>query len=178
MKFTERLYLETKESHTVVDKHPFVALIRKNDIAAKLYIDLNKICIYELQKTLKIGVTPPNDVNILQTKLFRDIDQPDMFINEPLNELLILCKQYPLALGYQFYLGLLFGGNMLKKMIRDPVSQEFLTYTNSKQLIIDFKDYLDQNITEPVKQEEFINVVNKSYKLIKLCFDTFVKKCN
>ena len=51
MKFTERLYLETKDSHKQVDNHPFVNLIRKNDIAAKLYIDLNKICIYEDNKT-------------------------------------------------------------------------------------------------------------------------------
>jgi heme oxygenase len=172
MKFTERLYLETKDSHTIVDKHAFVALIRKNDIAAKLYIDLNKICIYELQKVLNL-----KDKR-LQSLLFRDIDQPDMFINEQLNELLILCKEYPLALGYQWYLGILNGGNMLKKMIRDPVSQEFLTYTNSKQLIIDFKDYLDQSVTDPIKQEEFINVVNKSYKLIKRCFDKFTERCS
>jgi hypothetical protein len=172
MKFTERLYLETKDTHKDVDKHSFVALIRKNDISAKLYIDLNKICIYELQKAFNLKDKQ------LQQGLFRDIDQPDMFINEPLNELLILCKQYPLALGYQWYLGILNGGNMLKKMIRDPVSQDFLTYQNSKQLIIDFKDYLDQSVTDPIKQEEFINVVNKSYKLIKLCFDKFIERFN
>lgn len=171
MKFTEQLYLETKESHEQVDKHPFVNLIRKNDLAAKLYINLNKICIYELQKYLKL------EDSELQNELYRDIDQPEIFIYSDLNELLLLCKQYPLQLSYQWYLGLLFGGNMLKKMISDPISQEFLTYQNSKKLIINFKNYLDENVTDTIKQKEFINVVNKSYKLIKRCFDKFSEKC-
>lgn len=174
MKFTERLYLETKDSHKIIDMHPFVNLIRKNDIAAKLYIDFNKICIYELQKHLKLRVTPPNDVNILQTKLFREIEQPDIFINESLNELLILCKQYPLEAEYMFKAGLIMGGNLLKKYVNIE-DHDFLTFKNPKQLFNELKDYLDQNVEN---HDLFIKNVNNIYKQIKKCFDNFFTKCN
>lgn len=168
MKFTERLYLETKDSHKILDKHPFVALIRKNDIAAKLYIDLNKICIYELQKYLKL------EDSELQQKLFRDIDQPDMFINESLNELLILCKQYPLEAEYMFKAGLIMGGNLLKKYVNIE-DHDFLTFKNPKQLFNELKDYLDKYVEN---HDLFIKNVNNIYKQIKKCFDYYFKKCS
>jgi hypothetical protein len=168
MKFTERLYQETKESHTEVDRHIFVNLIRKNDIAAKLYIDLNKICIYELQKTLDLKDKQ------LQQDLFRDIDQPDMFINEPLNELLILCKEYPLEAEYMFKAGLIMGGNLLKKYVNIE-DHNFLTFKNPKQLFKELKDYLDQYVQD---HDLFIKNVNNIYKQIKKCFDKFAVKCN
>ena len=101
MKFTEQLYQETKDMHKEVDCHQFVALIRKNDIAAKLYIDLNKICIYELQKNLDLENCE------LQKELHREIEQPDIYINEPLNELLILCREFSLESEYMFKGGLI-----------------------------------------------------------------------
>jgi hypothetical protein len=164
MKFTERLYLETKEAHKTVDSHPFVSLIRTNNMAGELYINFNKICIYELQKTFKL-----NDVH-LQARLYRDIEQPDIFINKSLNELLILCRQFPLELGYAFYLGLLFGGNILKKMIPNKDEHDFFSFENPKQLITEFKNYLDNNVSN---HDEFISNVNEVYKLIKEIFDEF-----
>jgi hypothetical protein len=163
--FTERLYLETKESHTIVDKHPFVSLIRKNKLAGEMYINFNKICIYELQLCLKL-----KDVN-LQSKLYRDIEQPDMYITCTLSSLLKHCKKFSLESSYQFYLGLLFGGNMLKKML--PDYYDFLTYRDSKELITEFKDYLNNNVTD---EKLFIKNVNDAYKLIKCVFDEFYEK--
>ena len=163
--FTERLYLETKESPTVVDKHPFVSLIRKNKLAGEMYINFNKICIYELQQTLKL-----KDAN-LQTKLYRKIEQPDMYITPNLSSLLKYCRDFNLESSYQFYLGLLFGGNMLKKML--PEHYDFLTYTESKELITEFKDYLNNHVTN---QALFIKNVNDAYKLIKCVFDEFYEK--
>jgi hypothetical protein len=163
--FTERLYLETKESHTIVDKHPFVSLIRKNKLAGEMYINFNKICIYELQLYLKL-----KDSN-LQSKLYRDIEQPDMYITSSLSSLLKHCKEFNLESSYQFYLGLLFGGNMLKKML--PEHYDFLTYTDSKELISEFKEYLNENVTN---QTLFIKNANDAYKLIKCIFDEFYEK--
>lgn len=168
MKFTERLYLETKDSHTNVDKHQFVALIRKNNIAAKLYIDLNKICIYELQKHLKLENLE------LQSLLFRDIDQTDMFINSDLNKLLTLCKQYPLEAEYMFKGGLIMGGNLLKKYVNIE-DHDFLTFNNPKQLFNELKDYLDQYVQD---HDLFIKNVNNIYKQIKKCFDKFTERCS
>lgn len=164
MTFTEKLYIKTKPSHTIVDKHPFVSLIRKNKKAGEMYINFNKICIYEIQKVLKL-----NNQELLK-ELHRDIEIPDMYISETLNELLIHCKKYPLESSYQFYLGLLFGGNMLKRMLL--TDHDFLTYNNPKQLISKFKNYLCDNISES-QQDLFIDNVNDAYKLINILFDEF-----
>jgi len=162
LKFTDKLYKETKEMHSVVDRHPFVSL-KNNKLAGERYINFNKICIFELQQTLKL-----KDVN-LQIKLYRDIEQPDIFISDTLCKLLRHCKEFPLESAYQFYLGLLFGGNILKKMLPDHC--EFLTYNNKSELILELKDYLNKNVYD---QEKFINNVNTAYKLIKELFDELI----
>ena len=48
MSFTNRLYAETKDSHTQVDRHPFVSMIRTNKLAGEMYVNFNKICIQEI----------------------------------------------------------------------------------------------------------------------------------
>jgi hypothetical protein len=167
--FTDKLYNETKDSHTAVDRHPFVSMIRKNKLAGEMYINFNKICIHELQQVLKLK-------NIeLSTKLYRDIELPDIYITNTLSNLLNHCRKYPVESAYQFYLGLLFGGNMLKRML--PEFHDFLTYENSKELIHDFKTYLCENIDE-THHDIFIHNVNESYKLIKTLFDEFYNRLN
>ncbi len=164
MSFTDILYLETKDSHTNVDKHPFVSMIRKNKLAGELYINFNKICIHEIQKVLDL-----KDKQLLHN-LYRNFDVPDIYITPTLQELLTHCKSCPLESAYQFYLGLLFGGNMLKRML--PEYNDFLTYENPKNLIHDFKTYLCDNVDE-IERIKFIENVNVSYKLIKKLFDEF-----
>jgi heme oxygenase len=73
-------------------------------------------------------------------------------------------------LGYAFYLGLLFGGNILKKMIPNKDEHDFFSFENPKQLITEFKNYLDNNVSN---HDEFISNVNEVYKLIKEIFDEF-----
>ena len=160
--FTDNLYMDTKNAHTQVDKHPFVSLIRTNKIAGTLYINFNKICIHEIQNS---SHNIPED---LYKKLYRQIDLDDIYISPTLLEIIQHCRSYPLESAYQFYLGLLFGGNMLKRML--PEYTEFLTYENNKQLISDFKNYLNNNITN---QDQFIQRVNECYTLIKLLFDEY-----
>lgn len=163
--FTDRLYLETKDSHKAVDKHPFVSLIRKNKLAGEMYINFNKICIHEIQNILSLKD------KALYNKLYKQIDIPDIYITKNLNTLLQHCRTYPLESAYQFYLGLLFGGNMLKRMI--PEHADFLTYQDSKELIDEFKSYLCKNVNE---EDKFIQHVNKAYDIIKTVFDDFYNK--
>ena len=170
MTFTERLYIETKDSHKIVDKHPFVSMIRKDKIAGDMYINFNKLCINEIQNVLDL------QDKVLQKKLYRDFLLPDVYITPVYHELLKHCKKYPVESAYQFYLGLLFGGNMLKRML--PEHNDFLTYENSKSLITDFKLYLCKNISTVQEQKRFINNVNKSYGIIKDLFDEFYEICN
>lgn len=169
MSFTDKLYLATKDSHTIVDRHSFVSMIRKDKLAGEMYINFNKICIYEIQNVLELRDKK------LQSNLYRDFDIPEIYITSTLQELLAHCKKYPLESAYQFYLGLLFGGNMLKRML--PEHYDFLTYEGPKELITEFKDYLCNNVTES-EQDIFINNVNKSYELIKKLFDEFYNKLN
>lgn len=164
MSFTELLYEETKNLHNVVDRHPFVGLIRKNKMAGEMYINFNKLCINEIQKTIVL-----ND-DVLYGKLSKDIMMPDVYISNVLSKILEHCKEYPLESGYQFYLGLLFGGNILKKML--PEYEEFLTYDNPKELIVEFKNYLCNNVNEK-DYDRFINNVKKLYILINELFDEF-----
>lgn len=162
MSFTEKLYLKTKAEHTIVDRHPFVSMIRKNKLAGQTYINFNKICICEIQSVLKL-----KDVH-LQNRLYRNIEKPEMYVSSTLQELLNHCKTYPLESAYQFYLGLLFGGNMLKKMLSEY--DDFLTYDNPKELIIEFKQCICDDV---VDQDLFIKNVNDAYRLIKKLFDEF-----
>ena len=167
MSFTERLFKETHESHKIVDKHPFVSLIKDNLLASDLYINFNKICIYEIQKYLKL-----ND-NDLQNRLHKNVVFPEKILSQfpSLNTLLTQCKTYPLETEYMFKLGLLKGGNLLKKYVH-PSHYDFLTFTNPTTLCNDFKHYLNTNVPQS-EQESFIKHVNQTYNLIKLCFDDF-----
>ena len=164
--FTKRLYEETKDLHLQVDRHPFVDLMRTEIDAGNIYINFNKICIYEMQKTIKI-----ND-NSLENKLHRSIEQPEMFITDSLASLLSSCKKFPLEHCYLFILGLLKGGHILKKYI-SPEHYSFLTFDNSRELADEFKNYIDNFVTDENDQNKFIDNVKNSYKLIKLVFDDF-----
>lgn len=173
MSFTEFLFKKTCESHKTVDKHPFVSLIKDNKLASDLYIAFNKICIDETQKTLIL-----QDIN-LQNKLHKNLENlEEEYINHPIfltsssfNILLNHCKKYPLETEYMFKLGLMKGGNILKKYV-DSCHHDFLTFIDPNTLCNNFKHYLNTNI-HPLEQESFIIHVNDAYKLIKLCFDDF-----
>lgn len=174
MLFRNKLYENTKESHKVVDKHNFVNLIRTNKEAGELYINMNKICIKNIQEEIQIrlsnGDSDWESFRLLFGKLYKDIDV-QFGRTKNMNELLERCIEYPLEHAYMFILGLLFGGKLLSRYL--PEHTKFLQYDNSKELINDFKDYLDENVKD---QDEFINIVNKSYKLISEIFDDFCIK--
>lgn len=173
MTFTKQLYLQTKESHKIVDSSPFVELIRTNKCSGKIYVNFNKICINVIQDTLK------NDNNeLIKTdfykKMHRNIQPFDFFISNNLLELLDRCEKYPLEHSYMFFLGLLFGGNLLTKFL--PESTEFFKFENPSKLIKDFKDYINKTVDTKEKQESFIKIVNESYTIIALIFDEFYKR--
>jgi hypothetical protein len=172
--FRERLYNSTKESHKEVDRHKFVNLIRNKKDAGEMYINMNKICIKyiqnEIQKHLENDKSEWEPFRSLFGKLYKDItvNCDILEVSSNMNKLLNRCKEHPLEHGYMFILGLLFGGKLLSTYLPDHI--DFLTYNNSKELINEFKDYLDNNV---IDQDKFINIVNTSYKLISEIFDDF-----
>jgi hypothetical protein len=160
MEFTRKVYLETKDSHSIVDKHPFVELIKTNEKAANMYIDFNKICIKHIQKTISTVISDD-----LSKKLYRNCDNKLDIECEFMTILLNRCEKFPLEHAYMFYLGLLAGGSILKKYIPKE-HDEFLTFENSKELTKEFKHFLND-----YNSSEFINIVKESYSLIKNVFD-------
>lgn len=168
MTFCERLYKETKEYHMIIDNHPFTKLIKTNKKAGDMYINFNKICIYQIQKYILL-----KDL-VLQKKLIMNFELPDIFITDNLSKLVIRCGKFTIEHAYMFYLGLFSGGSILKKYIGCD-HHDFLTFENPKELSNKLKAYLNANV---LNEKEFISEVKDSYKLIKLCFDDFYKTFN
>jgi hypothetical protein len=165
MNFCKQLYLETKECHNQVDIHPFVELIKINTKAGDIYIEFNKICINAIQTKNFLPI-------LLEKKLNRNCKskRKTSLSNYEL-QLINRCKKFPLEHEYLFKLGLLAGGNMLKKYISKEHHQ-FLTFENPKELIIEFKTYINDNVFIN-NQDKFIENVKESYKLIKNIFDEY-----
>jgi hypothetical protein len=176
MSFSDRLRIETKNCHLIVDKHPFVSLIKSNSKAGYLYMQFNKICVLELQKH-KFG-------SDLFDKFKYDISEKDidLSLKSKLNLFLERCNKYYLEHFYMIQLGLLFGGNMLKKILPEDEKYFFDTLNLSDkeriQLIQEFKTYLDNSITTESEQLTFIKNVNDSYLIIKDIFDNFLLLLN
>ena len=83
-------------------------------------------------------------------------------------------EKYPLEHSYMFYLGIMFGGNLLTKFV--PESKDFFKFDNSSKLVKEFKDYINKTVDTKEKQDSFIKIVNDSYNIIALIFDEFYKK--
>lgn len=173
MQFTDILRNSTYNSHKTVDNHKFVTLIRTDKCSGKIYVHFNQICINIIQNTLKNTNNKLIKTNFYK-KMYRDIEVFDFFISNNLLTLLNRCEEFPLEHSYMFFLGLLFGGNLLTKFL--PESTEFFKFENSNQLIKDFKDYINKTVDTKEKQESFINIVNESYAIIALIFDEFYNK--
>jgi hypothetical protein len=171
MDFSKRLLYETKLEHSYIDAHPFTQLIKTNKDAGNLYINFNKICIYQTQKHINHLYSNTD----LQHLLYIHFALPEFYISQHLSDLIIRCNKYPLEHEYMFKLGLISGGNILKKYI-DSKHHEFLTFNDSSYLLVQFKTFLNQNIIEETQQLQFIQNVQQSYKLIQLCFNDFYAK--
>ena len=173
--FTRELSSETKNNHSKVDHHEFSRSISLNPLAGQMYVNFNKICINEIQKVL---VTKGYKHQVFE-QLHRNIDIDSsklvrLYACDSLNVLVNRCKDYPLEHAYMFYLGLLFGGSMLQKMLPHE-DQTFFQYDNRQKLIQEFKTFLNEYITDIQRQKQFIECVNHSYVLIYDIFSDLQK---
>ena len=148
MKFSEKLRIETKSTHLMVDRHPFVNLIKTNPTAGYLYMQFNKISVLELQKNaLSKNKLPFSKFNYKISE--KDIEIS--LINIPHFKLFLeRCHNHYLEHFYMIQLGLLFGGNMLKKILpeneKDFFDIEGLSDKGRLELIKEFKEYLDNKL--------------------------------
>ena len=169
MDFCKKLYFETKKYHRNIDNHEFVKLIKTDIKAADIYIEFNKMCINSIQTQNFLPI-------LLENKLNRDCETKRNFSSFSNYELQLInrCIEFPLEHSYMLYLGIISGGNLLKKYISEK-HHLFLTFENPKELSLEFKTYLNENVPNEY-QDEFIENVKESYKLIKNIFDEYIKK--
>jgi hypothetical protein len=164
MLFSKVLHDSTIENHKRVDSHLFVEMIKTNKLAGEMYINFNKMCIEVIQN---------NNNNEFIKELYRDTSSfCKKTINDSMRLLLERCEKYPMEHGYMLYLGILYGGNLLKRYL--PEHSEFLTFNDSKEKIKRFKELLDNIPLED--QQLFVNRVNESYGLIYDIFTIYNKQ--
>lgn len=164
--FSVKLHDYTMDNHKRVDKHPFVNRIKTNKRAGELYIEFNKICLDTIQKNLKYI---EHDTDLYKS-LYKTIGEVNIFISKNLNILLDRCGKYPKEHSYMFYVGLLYGGSLLKKYL--PDHSAFLTFNDDNKILIShFKNMLNEIDSET--QIDFINIINQSYNIIYCIFNEF-----
>ncbi len=169
--FTTRLFQDTREMHSAVDKHPFVKAMREVSERGHDYVRFNEVCVLYLQRTLSL----PKD---LKQRLHRSVasseeEYTDLQQRSPsIHILLERCERYPLEHAYMFYLGLLKGGRILSRFV-DLGCLAYDKDDADDTLVDDFKAYLDFTITSESSQTAFINIVKDSYEIIAKCFDEF-----
>jgi heme oxygenase len=139
-------------------------------------MQFNKISVLELQKNaLSKNKLPFSKFNYKISE--KDIEIS--LINIPHFKLFLeRCHNHYLEHFYMIQLGLLFGGNMLKKILpeneKDFFDIEGLSDKGRLELIKEFKEYLDNNIIDTTDQNNFIKIVNDSYLIIKHIFDQYL----
>lgn len=162
MNLCKRTYLETKEFHKEVDEHIIVKQIEKPEYT-KCYIDLiinvlfllemkmYDIEIYELIKRHpKVNKVDFTDIN---KKIMNDFSDEILFKSQI----------------YLWYLSLMAGGRILKKVLPNKYKYLF-------EFEIGLKDKL-KNFINKIPQEnhiKFIENVKIMYKLIKKHFDNYI----
>lgn len=190
MNFTLRLKKETAEKHKKLDTHPFITKFYNNTqdsyttkINLKYYIELHFILLNEIYKTIQKRENYPNFVdkfnkgkNYNTTIQLKNLNSVKNLINHISDDNII---EY----CYAFYLGILYGGQMIKKLINKTEDEILIEQSNmlfdfecdKKELINEIKTYLDDNT---VDQDLFIKNVNTIYELMKHIFTDFdFKKC-
>ena len=192
-KFTDILKQETKQNHDIVDRHDFVKLLFNKDTKIiKLYIDLHCV-IFELLKIKKPKNFPNECYNAFNKEYtYTDIEYICEFNNvynyvfdiyyitntdseHNLSELDLLSHYYC------WYLGVLYGGQMIKKVIPENFKPQYdliFNIEHKDRYIKLIKNYINERIKEKEEQIYFIDNVNKIYKNIKNIFDEMFKKNN
>lgn len=208
MGFCERLRNKTKKSHTKVDNHKFVELIKTNCYAMKLYLFFNMICFDYLDSYknstpdwLLKKIVRPNKTAIITGN--SDIEEKKSFLfpwwctkpskfsddfnfiwrDENMNELLKHIMGNSIENSYLFTFGLLYGGNILSKYMDNVFDKETAEH-HKLYLTFDNPNELKNDFKEYLEkiskenEDKFIETVNRSYNLIEKIFDKFVDEIN
>ena len=187
--FTLRLKRETYDNHTILDTHTFVKSLYDENYNKKVeyYLELHYIILNELNVLInkKGRESFPNffdyfdkeyimynSSNLTERKSVRKVIEKIKSDSE--NGELFLCHLYI------WWLGVLFGGQIIKKLINknndtlnNLTSVIFDFECDSKELVREFRKYLNTTITE---EDKFIRNVNEVYLMIRDVFDELTEE--
>jgi heme oxygenase len=194
--FSDKLKEETKEKHKILDTHPFVkSIFAKSSESSEssessitntttgYYLDLHLIILNEIKLILKEKSGEfPEYFKFFNKDYHQQHEVTDNLLNYKSVILLInklhidaYNKELLLSHMYIWWLGVLYGGQMIKRSIikKNPDLSEYTSLIfdfecNVKEFIVDFKNYLDDTV---IHKDEFIENVNIVYTFIKNVFD-------
>jgi heme oxygenase len=189
-KFTLRLKKATKQNHTKLDTHEFVKGLYKedNDKNAVYYLELHYIILKELQVLINDSKSDTvdcfkyfdKDYSIFKLSDLGELESVKGMIkkirDDKNDEVLFMSHLYI------WWLGVLFGGQMIKKLLnkneelKEYIDAMFNFECSSRDLIRDFKDYLNQLISNDECEMKFIKHVNEMYLMIGEIFDEIINK--
>ncbi|NDA64494.1 MAG: hypothetical protein EBX50_21065, partial [Chitinophagia bacterium] len=157
-KFTLRLKRATKENHTKLDTHEFVKGLYKenNDKNALFYLELHYIILNELKELLSEYENNEcfkyfdKDYNIFKLTDLCELGSVKRVIEkirQDKKDKIIFMSHI-----YIWWLGVLFGGQMIKKLLnkneglKEYIDVMFNFECNNRELIRELKDYLNELI--------------------------------
>jgi heme oxygenase len=187
MTFTLKLKQETADKHKELDTHPYIKKMYNNTqddytikINLKYYLDLHCILLDIMYNNIKQMKSYPSFVDQFNKgKIYKEMITTKLYnLNSVKNLISNISDDNMMAYCYAFYLGILYGGQIIKKLIKRTNDEKLINQSeilfefnyDKKALINDIKNYLDNN----VKNEDiFIKEVNKIYDLTKIVFTDF-----
>ena len=190
--FTLRLKQETADKHKELDTHPYIKKMYNNTqdeyttkINLKYYLDLHCILLDVIDLEMKKCPSYPVFIDEFnEGKMYKEMTTVKLTNLNTVKHLINnISQDNIMAYCYAFYLGILFGGQIIKKLINKTNDKTLINQAemlfdfnyDKKFLISDLKNYLDKNIQD---QDAFINEVNTIYELTKNVFTDFdFKKC-
>lgn len=187
-KFTLRLKKATKENHTKLDTHEFVKGLYKveNDKNALYYLELHYIILNELQELIDMSDVEcfkyfRKDYSIFKLSDLLNMESVKRVIKkirEDKKDKILFTSHL-----YIWWLGVLFGGQMIKKLLnkndglKEYINMMFDFECNSRDIIRQFKDYINELVDEEC-EDKFIDNVNDVYLMIGEVFDEIRNKMN
>lgn len=169
MELCKRTFLYTKELHRLVDNHIIIKEIHKEEYA-KCYTNLIEMVLFVLEMKMKTSV------DLITDKLYRKLIRRPQINKVDFNDVIKkLMKDFdnPLLLKshiYIWYLSLVSGGKILKKILPEEYSYLFDFEENTKE---ELKEYIDDIAL--FDYTEFIENVKMIYMLIKQHFDRAIE---
>ena len=188
MEFSDKLKKGTEANHKILDRHKFVKNIGNK--TGGYYVDLHNIILNEIKLIIcKTTIEFPEYFHRFNKNYnkYRLVTNDDLYNSDSMNKYLQKLnedsndKELLLSHMYIWWLGVLYGGQMIKKVLQSYNSRdEFKEYIcfifdsdNRVEFIKKFKMYLNEHVQN---EDTFIRNVNILYIFVNDLFNELDNK--